>query len=68
MRNIDRLRARKKVEGVKNFFRCNDNTDLMIKIPVLVGVAQWVECRPANQSVASSVPSQGTYLGYGPDP
>ena len=32
------------------------------------GVAQWIECRPANQSVASSIPSQGTWLGCGPGP
>ena len=29
----------------------------------LTGVAQWVECRPANQEVVSSIPSQGTWLG-----
>ena len=32
----------------------------------LVGVAQWVECPPANLSVASSIPGQGTYLDCGP--
>ena len=26
----------------------------------LVGVAQWIECQPANQRVAGSMPSQGT--------
>ena len=30
---------------------------------VLAGVAQWIEHRPANQRVASSIPSQGTRLG-----
>ena len=34
----------------------------------LAGVAQWIECRPANQRVASSIPSQGTCLGCGPGP
>ena len=29
-------------------------------------VAQWIEHRPVNQKVASSIPSQGTYLGCGP--
>ena len=29
----------------------------------LAAVAQWTECRPVNQSVASSIPSQGTCLG-----
>ena len=34
----------------------------------LAGVAQWVECQPANRKVASSLPSQGTCLGYRPGP
>ena len=29
----------------------------------LAGVVQWIECRPANQRVACSIPSQGTCLG-----
>ena len=29
----------------------------------LAGVAQWVECQPANQRVTSSIPSQGTCIG-----
>ena len=29
----------------------------------LGGVAQWTECLPVNQKVASSIPSQGTCLG-----
>ena len=32
------------------------------------GVAQWIEHRPANQRVASSIPSQGTCLGCRPGP
>ena len=34
----------------------------------LAGVAQWIECRPANQRVASSIPRQRTCLGCGPGP
>ena len=34
----------------------------------LTGVAQWIECQPANQRVAGSIPSQGTYLGCRPGP
>ena len=34
----------------------------------LVGVAQWIERRPANQRVAGSLPSQGTCLACGPSP
>ena len=26
----------------------------------LAGIAQWIECQPANQRVAGSIPSQGT--------
>ena len=35
---------------------------------VLAGVAQWIECQPANQEAAGSVPSQGTCLGCRPVP
>ena len=35
-------------------------------LQALAGVAQWIERRPANQRVASSIPSQGTCLGCGP--
>ena len=34
----------------------------------LAGVAQWTKCWPANQRVASLIPSQGTCLGCGPGP
>ena len=34
----------------------------------LAGVAQWIECGPANQRVASSIPSEGTCLGCRPGP
>ena len=34
----------------------------------LAGVAQWIECQPANQKVTGLIPSQGTCLGCGPDP
>ena len=30
-------------------------------------MGQWIECQPANQRVASLIPSQDTCLGYGPD-
>ena len=35
---------------------------------VLAGVVQWIECQPANQRVAGSIPSQGSCLGCGPCP
>ena len=34
----------------------------------LLGVAQWIECGPANQRVTSWIPSQGTRLGCRPGP
>ena len=34
----------------------------------LAGVAQWIECWPANQRVTGLVPSQGTCLSYEPGP
>ena len=34
----------------------------------LAGVAQRTECQPANQTVSSSIPNQGTYLGCKPGP
>ena len=39
-----------------------------LKMPgvAVAGVAQWIECQPANQKVASSIPSQGICLGCGP--
>ena len=38
------------------------------KALALAGVAQWIECQPANQGVTGSIPSQGTCLGCGPGP
>ena len=40
----------------------------MNTLKALVGVAQWTECRPENQRVVSSIPSQGTGLGCRPGP
>ena len=34
----------------------------------LAGVTQWIERRPANRRVASSIPNQGTCLGCRPGP
>ena len=34
----------------------------------LAGVAQWIECQPANQRVTGSIPSQGSCLGCRPGP
>ena len=35
-------------------------------ISALAGVAQWIECPPANQGVAGLIPHWGTCLGCGP--
>ena len=37
-------------------------------ITALAGVAQWIECWPENQRVASLIPSQGTCLSAGQVP
>ena len=34
----------------------------------LAGEAQWIECQPADQKFAGSIPSQGPCLGCGPGP
>ena len=34
----------------------------------LAGVAQWIQCWPANQRVAGLIPTQGTCLGCWPGP
>ena len=41
------------ISGLKNSF-------------ALAAVVQWIERRPVNQRVASSIPSQGTCPGCGP--
>ena len=38
------------------------------KCAALAGVAQWVECWPANQTVTGSIPSEGICLGCRPSP
>ena len=47
--------------------RC-ENKETIKRSLALAGVAQWIECQPENQRVTSSIPSQGTCLGCGPDP
>ena len=39
-----------------------------VQLSSLADVAQWIEHRPLNQRVASSIPSQGTCLGCMPGP
>ena len=43
-------------------------TGLSQEARALDGVAQWIECQPENQRVNSSIPRQGTCLGFRPDP
>ena len=31
-------------------------------------MGQWIECQSVNQRGAGSIPSQGTFLGFGPGP
>ena len=46
----------------------SEKVDFNIRKSALVGVAQWIECWPANQRVAGSIPRQGTCLGCRPGP
>ena len=41
---------------------------LRIQRFALAGVAQWIERRPANGKIASSIPCQGICLSCGPSP
>ena len=41
---------------------------IILTIPALAGVAQWIECWPVNQGVTGSIASHGTCLGCKPDP
>ena len=43
-------------------------TTLKVHDGALTCVAQWVGCRPVNQKVTCSIPSQDTCLGCGPGP
>ena len=38
------------------------------KPSAMAGMVPWTECRPENQRVAGSIPSQGTCLGFRPGP
>ena len=51
---------KKNSEGEKRHLKANS--------VALAGVAQWIEHRPANQSITSSIPSQGSCLGMGQVP
>lgn len=48
--------------------KCLKIFSILKKILALPGVAQWIECCPANQSVTGSIPNQGTSLGCRPGP
>ena len=43
-------------------------TEHLLGILALAAVTQWIQCQPVNQTVAGSIPSQGTCLGCRPGP
>ena len=45
-----------------------NQTSSKLKAFALAGVAQWIDCRPMNGKVSSSIPDQGARLGRGPGP
>ena len=47
---------------------CEMASETEVMGPALAGVAQCIECWPANPRVAGSIPSQDTCLGFGPGP
>ena len=54
---------------VRTLLRYLDNwISEKITSDTLAGVAQWIEHQAAGGKVASSIPSQGAYLGCGPGP
>ena len=55
--------------GLQNNLRLGKRLGIgKLSSSALAGVAQWIERRPVNQRVASTIPSQGTCLGCGPGP
>ena len=44
------------------------SSELVKENAALAGVAQWIECQPANQRVDGCIPSQGSRLGGRPGP
>ena len=53
---------------IKNSIPKKPNKPIKKWAKALAVVAQWIECRPANQRVTSSIFSQGTCLGCRPGP
>ena len=61
------LKSVKNIYNLKGGFKKKIFVDQDVK-PALAGVAQWIECGPAKQRVTGLIPSQGSYLGFGPGP
>ena len=61
-----RKRERERNTGRKIKAMNNDFSKITLNVNGLAldGGAQWTECWPEKQVVPSSIPSQGTYLGY----
>ena len=62
------------IDAQKAFVKIQELLLIKVKLSIkqeqkaLAGVAQWIECWPANQRVAGWSPSLGTCLGCGPGP
>ena len=60
------------IEALRNSFRrLIEALKPFLKITLffaMAGVPQWIQCRPVNQRVPGSIPSQGSRLGCGPGP
>ena len=65
-RTTTNLKTKKQLELTENqTVWKSDNQEVK---EALADVAQWVEYQPANQRVASPIPSWGTCLGCEPGP
>ena len=60
-------RTHKDAEMIQIIELVNQTSKKLLKV-ALAGVAQWIECQPANQRVAGLTPSQVTCLGCSPGP
>ena len=54
------------VEVEEDIAGINGNGKNTMKTNYSPGVAQWIECQPADQKVTSSISGQGTCLGCRP--
>ena len=60
IREVENKKVSKKQANTKQVNISTNKARIKILKSTLAGVAQWLECGPAKQKVASSIPSQDT--------